>query len=135
MHIVNVDGLLHGVHSELISGTKTRPTFHPSSRHPEGEPLVMVPTTQPGLPVGLLKWSPSKFRCPDYERLFQHATCLQVQNEGRDTLIGSTSVIPVIANKPSPVPMSIPLSPLGPVENLDEANSGFNEASCGKAMP
>ena len=134
MHIVDVNRVFHGVHTKVIRSTQARSSFHSSPSHPESESFVVVATSQLSLPIGFFERGPSKFGCPDHQRFLQHATRLQIQNQGRDTLISSTGITSVVSNQTSPISMGIPLSPLGTIEDLNKAHSGFDEASRGQTM-
>src|SRR5262245_49011062 len=75
LKIMNMDGIDHHVHCQVVRFSIAKPRFDPSSSHPNGEGIRMM-VSAPALPVlqiALDKRGSSKLAAPDDQGIVQQA--------------------------------------------------------------
>lgn len=122
MQVMNMHGILHSVVSKLISRPIADPRLDTSAGQEHGEPLDMViPSTS------LRHRSPTKFATPQDQGIIQHASLLQVGNQGSG---GSIHFFGRGFHALLDAAMMIP----GPMIELDEADTSLRQTTSHQAV-
>lgn len=127
--VVDVDGVLGDMETEWIGFSVGDAPFHSAACGPHGEGLGMVIPAQFSAQFGaaLDHGGAAEFPAPDDERVIQEAALLEVLDEGGIGLIGGFALG---GDATFDIGVVVP----GFVEELDEANAAFDEASGEEAI-
>lgn len=120
VQVADVDGIVDGVKAQIIGAAIGDSGLHPAAGHPHCKCVGMVIAAI--VPATLDHRSASKFAAPDDQSFVQHATLLEVLDQGRATLIGRFAVL---FNRFGQVPMLIPRF----VKQLDKSSAPFDQPS------
>ena len=133
MDVVDVHGVVDGVHAEVIGAAVCQTALEAAAGQPKGEAAMMMTATDLHFAVGFLKRGPAEFRGPDDQRFIEHSARLEVGDERREALIGAGGVGAVIANEAAAVAMRIPFAAGGTIQDLNEPHTVFHEAARSEA--
>ena len=105
MPVTNVNGVFNCLVPDLIGSSIVHSPFDSSTRHPDGEALVVVVSPVNPLHVGCA----TKLSRPDNKGIFQHSPLFEIREQGRDGLIGFPATIGnVLGEEIVVVPTSAP---------------------------
>ena len=75
--------------------------------------------------------SAAEFRGPDHQRVFQHATLLEIIQQAGDGLIDPLGMLRVFGH----VPVLIPIMAGSSIDQFHKANPAFHQAPADQALP
>src|SRR5437899_382161 len=89
VEIMDADRILHGLEPEVVGGAMDGPAADATTRHPDGETVVVMIAAERGLAVAIELDSrrAAEFPAPDHERVFEHPSLLQVRQQCGDRLV------------------------------------------------
>lgn len=121
MKIMNVSAIFNGTKAQFIGGPYGLPTFGSAAGHPHGKSVGIVVASVSFFTHGCS----AKFAAPNNECVLKHAALLQIGEESRDGLIHALA-----ERGPAffVAGVCVPFAACA-VENLNEANAAFDEAT------
>ena len=119
VQIVDMDLVPSGIKTEFIRLAEGEPGFYSATGEPHGEAIgVMIAAIVASLHHG----GASEFPAPDDQGILEQTALLKVRDESGTGLVGILAILFQVGHE---VAMLIP----GLVENLDESDAAFDEAS------
>ncbi len=89
MQIVHAGRILDGLESEIVGRAVNRAATNPTAGEPDAEPVMVVVSSKLTLavPAQLDGGSSTELAPPNNKRVIQHASLLEVSQQGGDRLI------------------------------------------------
>ncbi len=95
MQVIDMDGILHDIPTDFVCFTVFHSPLQAATgqQHGKGEWVMISPCVCRAAAAIFSQWSAAKFTSPNYHGLIQHASLLEILDQGRDWLINRLGIM------------------------------------------